>query len=109
MYDILLTACLTLFLEICMREGMIFGRWLEWWADFIIKRKRCAIEMIEGESLRDSKIYAAGFWLKPLGSCIVCFNFWICVFWLPFSDVGNVLFYILLSSILTRILYRLVD
>lgn len=116
------TALLSLFIEFCLRERMIFGKWLEWIADWwlinnnpdIVARAteltdKELLEKGEYDSVRNYKFdHVKWFWFKPLGACVVCMNVWIA---LPFALLLNVnilgqVFMILLSNFLVRLFHN---
>lgn len=65
------TAALSRFIDFCMESGNI----LNFWYRFVIEISKAKFD-IHGNLLSDNGLY------KPLGGCILCFNFWVGV--LPF-------------------------
>ena len=58
-----LTACFSAFLDYCMLEGEIFGKYRE---------------LVE----------KMGYWGKPLGGCMICTNVWLCVLSFGFTGLS---------------------
>ena len=118
------TALLSLFLNVCMREGMILGWWLDGLADLYLEwndPKLCKrirnktdgeIELMTAglyKSKRDYK-FSEVKWLlfKPLGYCIICMNVWVSIFFTYFTGLNfiEVIFYILFSNFLVRLFHE---
>lgn len=118
----LFTACLSLFLDKCFQEGMIFSGWLEFWGYWWLKENKW--EFFDATIVYtddETKLHTSGrydttrewlfsevrwFWFKPLGYCVVCMNVWINFFWLFFSglDLFSCLFSLVISNLLVRYL-----
>lgn len=121
----LLTAFLSLFLDLCFREGMIFEGWLNFIADRWLKENKVliipktdeeALEASDGEyetirEYRFSKV--KWWWFKPLGYCVICMNVWISFIYLTLSgqfmllSISELLYSIVLSNLLVRLLNKI--
>lgn len=76
----IISALLSLFLDFCFREGHIFEKWLDMWADFFLEMEGKKIKYPKDVNKRDYKFsQVQSKWFKPLGYCIVCTNFYISV------------------------------
>lgn len=115
-----IAALLSMFLEFCFREKNIFSFWLPMWANlyrkifpYPIPENKEIISETDGEVLtvREYKIWKAWKITKPLGYCIVCFNFWVSLFYLNVNllsySLKEVILFFVLSSILVRILTKI--
>ena len=110
-----------MFLDKCFQEGMIFEKWLDYWAKRWLKKNKPEIlleisgmedeqmELQSGGKFETVRDYAFSkvkwFWFKPFGYCVVCMNVWISFMCLPLAGLGLLtgLFFILLSSLIVRI------
>lgn len=114
-------ALLSLFLEFCFREGNIFSFWLSFWGElyrvvfpYKIPHQKIMISETNGECLteRDYMIWKAWLITKPLGYCIVCFNFWVTLFFVNTNllnyQLKEVILLFGLSSIIVRILNKII-
>lgn len=118
------TAFLSLFLNFTFREGNIFQGWLDFWADWWLrKNKPYEINYTEGKTDDEIKLLTNGehetvreykhdkvdwWWWKPIGGCVVCHNVWVSFCFIPFFSVSilEYLFYILISNFIVRFFHE---
>lgn len=71
------TAALTRFIDMCFDEGMILHGYFKWLERITNVRKGNAVNE---ESRELEPFVVSSDWLyKPLGGCIYCMGFWLCV------------------------------
>ncbi len=69
------TGALSLFVQECMKKGMILGWYGEWLSDMWDAVDRHTWYKYSGKSMFKAKLIQ--FLLKPLGMCIYCYGSWV--------------------------------
>lgn len=97
------SALLSLFLDFCFRDGNILDFWIKFLLVNTFGRKFVTdfLEVGTREELEELAVHENK-WLKPLGLCVVCYNFWITLGLCAVYDHPSLLA-VLLSSFIVRI------
>lgn len=100
-----LTALFSYFLDYCFWENSIFGKWLPFLSQKLLKKKDYKklnqILLLPENARYNAYIEASGpyFLFKILGGCIICTNVWICMLLFPIWWICGIDWYYLFPYI----------